>query len=89
MKGYIQIEPAAAPDDLPEDQTVASAVMIRADCELTAMERWCVVKQLGESLHYTLTDWGAVLGMVSQRGPFAGMRVEQYEIGKFEEVADE
>ena len=89
MKGYIHIEPAAAPEDLPEGQTVASAVMIHADCELTDMERWCVVKQLGESLHYTLDDWAVVLAMVSQTGPFAGMRVEQYETGKFEEVHGE
>lgn len=89
MNGYIHIEPAAAPEDLPEGQTMVSGVMIHVDCELTDMERWCVVKQLGESLHYTRDDWAVVLAMVSQTGPFAGLRTEQYEIGTFEEVADE
>lgn len=89
MKGYIHIEPAAAPEDLPEGQTVVSGVMIHADCELTRMERWCVVKQLGESLHYTREDWAEVIAMALHAGPYAGLRTEQYEIGTFEEVHGE
>lgn len=89
MKGYIRIEQAPAPDDLPEDSTLVSGLMITADCELTAMERWTVVQQLGEALHFTRRDWEEVITMVLQAGPYAGLRTDQYEIGTFEEVQEE
>lgn len=89
MKGFIRIEQAPVPDDLPEDSTLISGLMVTSDCELTAMERWTAVQQLAEALHFTERDWAEVIAMAFHAGPYAGLGTDQYEIGIFKEVQDE